>query len=307
MFETPKELPHINTPQFPAKAGQLPQIDSGNLTIKTENPINEMKKNLLSLEIPRSQEIIIAPPGQKTELSLPVLEDEMPNFDEAIKSMHHDIMKIGHEEQRLPEKEELYQPKELGEGYFSEISHYLKNKDSKEIADDIIKKDFLNGMKDYHDQKAQGKPYYLHEIDLQAKLAKKMNELMKKEEQWHSVKKTIEEHERKRKSLELEIDSEGQELKELFKLIKANQILEKEAKPNQLFQLRSGQKLKSLNDLRKALSYIPDEEYNHHANEERNDFASWSENALELPEIGNKIRQAKNKEELAIILKDNLF
>jgi hypothetical protein len=300
MFSSPKELPHLASQGLAGKRQIMPTAE--NMTIRTESPINEVKKSsiLPKLEIPRSQDIIIAPPP-KVELSLPVIEDDMPNFDEAIKSIHRDIMKESHGE---PKKEEYYQPKELGEGYFSEIRHYLKNKDVNEIVDDIIKKDFLTGMKDYHDLKAKGKPYYLHSQDLKQKLERRMDELMQKEEKWHELTKDIEEQARQRNLLEKEIDSQGQELRELFRMIKTNQILEKEAKPEEAFLLRGGQKLKSLNDLRKALSYMDDSEFQHHVSPERNDFAAWAEKTLELPDTATKIGNAKNKEELANILKN---
>jgi hypothetical protein len=326
MFEPPKDLPPIAPPHNPQKGTtlQAPPFEAGNFTIRTENPLREAKKpiNLPSIEPPRSQEIIIAPPTPKKEYSIPIIEDNMPSFDEAIKSIHQDIIKIEteHKKEREhhsspkeemgflePKKDDYYRPKNLGEGYFSEIKHYLKNKDANEIVEDILKKDFLTGMKDYHAHKSQGKPFFLHNQELKEKLEQKMEELMQKEEEWHELKKATEEHERRKRLLEKGIDEEAHELKELFRLIKANQILEKEAKPEEQFKLRSGQKIKTLNELRKTLSYMSEDEFSHHVNHDRNDFASWTEKALEMPDFAHKMRSATKKEDLIHLLKTTSF
>ena len=276
--------------------------DTGQLTIKTETPAFEAKKTIPKFELPKSQEITIAPALK----SLPAItfhkKEEERNFDDAIRSIHMDVMGKNQVEpsrkQDTAAKDDYYSPKDLGEGYFSEIKHYISNKDFKEISEDILKKDFLTGMKDYHDQKAQGKPYYLHHHDLQDKLESKMSSLMQKEQEWHELKRTVEEAERKKKALEKDIDADAQELKELFRLIRINSVLEKPVQEGQQFVLRSGPKLGSLNDLRKTLNYISDEEFSHHVTEDRNDFASWADVAIGLPLVANQMRELKKKQDL---------
>jgi hypothetical protein len=43
----------------------------------------------------------------------------------------------------------------------------------------------------------------------------------------------------------------------------------------QMFQLVSGQELKSLDDLSEAINLIDPETFMHHVNAEKNDFAAW--------------------------------
>jgi hypothetical protein len=229
----------------------------------------------------------------------------MRRFEEAISSISIDVINSESTKETQPEQAETgkYTPLKSGEGYFSEIEHFLKNNDAKQIVDDILSKDFLTSMKDYHDTRSQGKPFYLHSEDLKNKIETKMNELRQLEAEWHSIKKEAEEKDRRKKSVEKLIDDESKELKALFTQIKINQALEKEASKENYFKLRNGQELKNLNDLRKALSYMTDEEFNNHVTAERNDFANWTADALKLSETEGKIRQAKSKEELQEILK----
>ena len=230
-------------------------------------------------------------------------DDDLKRFEEAISNINIDII---HNESPAEEEqnreEEYYKPASMGEGYFSEIEHYVKNHDVNEIIDDIIKKDLLTGMKDYHDTKAQGKPFYLHKEDLKNKLQGKMERLRMLETEWHSLKKKLEEEDKRKRELENAIDEQSQELKQLFKQVKMSRWFEQEAPKGQYFKLRNGQELKSLGDLRKALTYITDDEFNYHINPEKNDFAIWIKETFQNQELYEKIKDIKTKEELQLIL-----
>ena len=235
----------------------------------------------------------------------------MKEFEEAINNINIDIIHSEAPEatgsaQSREESRNFYRPAELGEGYFSEVEHYIKNKDVHEIIDDIMKKDFLTSMKDYHETKAEGKPFYINKQDLEDKLSKKMNQLRRLEEEWHSLKAQIGEKEKKQRETEVEIDRESQQLKELFRQVKVNQVLDQETPKEHYFKLKNGQELKSINDLRKALSYMSEEDFSHHVNQEKNDFALWIKEALQNHGIYEKIKDIRSKEELQEILKNPL-
>ncbi len=306
LAQSPKELP---------KAGQI-----NNISDKNNNQLNDNNKLLntssTSSNHPNPQ---IASSIKKTsslklpEISVPkpkLLEEEK-NFEEAINNINIDIIhnetpetikdhnfKTKEEENEMHKQKKYYQPKKMSQGYFSEIEHYLKNKNFDNIADDVLRKDFLNNMKNYHDKKEQGKPFYLHEDDLKDKLRNKMENLTALEEEWHSLKEDIKIKTQRKKELEKGIDSEGTEVKELFKQLKISHLLEQEADKKHYFKLKSGQELKSVNDLRKALTYIKDDEFNHHVSSHKNDFATWIEEALDNREFAHKIRKIKTRKEL---------
>jgi hypothetical protein len=342
MVQTPKELPPIGMPAEGQKPGTsqpiklvmppspqprpgqaLPQLQPRTPTFSTTTQAQvtaqmAQPKPAKEFHLPK-----IEPPMPKERNGMtikpPVHEEELKRFEEAINKINIDII---HTEPtgkpslpamptasgRAPEsgedqeKEEYYHPHDTGEGYFSEIEHYIKHKDVNEIIDDVLKKDFLTDMKDYHDSKAQGRQFFLHKQDLKDKLQKKMESMRSLEGEWHRLKMSIEENTRHQKELEKQIDSQSQELKELFRQVRHTQWLEQEAPKEEIFRLRSGEELKSLNELRKALSYMTDDEFSHHVNAERNDFAAWARQTLKKPELAEKISKAGTKEELQAIL-----
>lgn len=309
LVQPPKELPSINTQNQARpsanKALSPPEPPKEQMMIRTDLPMQQSQAkslNLPKIVLPRTLEPVHEQKKQLTSFH----DDDLRQFEDAISNIKIDVIN-----NEIPaslmtdrtEAEPLYRPKELGEGYFAEIQHYLKNKDVKEIIDDILTKDFLTNMKDYHDTKVQGKPFYLHGQDLKQKLEEEMTRLRELEESWHEIKSQAEEKERNKHLLEKQIDEESQSLKDLFRQIKVNQWMEKEAQKEHYFKLRNNQELKSLNDLRKALTYMADEEFNHHVNTERNDFANWTRDALQNQELSEKIRTAKTKQELQEILK----
>ncbi|MBU1199328.1 MAG: hypothetical protein KKF46_03435 [Nanoarchaeota archaeon] len=323
MVQTPKELPDLNFNLPPTPNTQ--QISENKPTpakIPEQAYAPPPPKKTLTLpriEHPRPQ---IKPPEPKID-PFASHDADLKQFEEAINNIDiniiHDDAKedteskysepAHEEEHHTPEEkksQDYYKPTQANEGYFSEIEHYLKNKDMNEIIDDVMKKDFLTSMKDYHDTKVEGKPFYLHKKDLEEKLQRKMQQLKGLEEQWHKCKSSMEETNKHKQNTEKEIDKESQEIKELFRQLKINQLLEQQAPKEQYFKLRNGQELKNLNDLRKNISYMQDADFEHHVNEEKNDFAMWVNEALENPEIYEKIKDIKNKKELEEALK-NLF
>ncbi len=70
------------------------------------------------------------------------------------------------------------------------------------------------------------------------------------------------------------------------------------------FYLLKGRTIHNLKELGKALQEMDDEEYNHHVNPERNDFANWTENSLGKKETAQKMRKSKNKKELLKTIKE---
>ena len=312
-MQTPKELPDIRaetgteTPEtlpMPPKTQEIKEVAQ----TRIEPSVAQQEKSYKELKLPRIEPPAVQETSQASQKqAISIQEEDVKKFEEAINNINIDVIHSETPPLTSPLSEEssdYYKPEELGEGYFSEIEHYLKNKGVNEVIDDILKKDFLTSMKDYHDTRAQGKPFYLHKHDLKHKLKKKMNQLRKLEEEWHSLKTQIENKEKKKKEIEKEINEESQELKELFKQIKINQLLEQQTPKEHYFKLENGQELKSLNDLRKSLNYMTEEEFSHHVNQEKNDFATWVKEALQNQELYRKIKDIKTKEELQELLRN---
>jgi hypothetical protein len=335
MVQTPKELPEVGVGLGAGlgvgaeKEAPMPKISpplppprtqektEASFAYKPASPqptlVTPQPKPIKELSLPKIEPLMLREKSSLPTKQMPVVyEDELKKFEEAINKINIDIIHteappattLTQAAKEEAESEGYYKPSLIGEGYFSEIEHYIKNKDVNEIIDDVLKKDFLTSMKDYHDTKAQGKPYYLHKQDLKNRLQNKMEALRRLEEEWHSLRTRIEEEEKRKREVEKRIDTESQELKDIFKQVRMTQWLEQEAPKEQIFKLKSGGELKSLNELRKALSYMTDEEFSHHVNQERNDFATWARETLQNPELADKISKAKTKADLQAILQN---
>lgn len=313
LVQPPKELPEIKPakpeePQIQVNSSIIPPKPPEKIPPTLKEALIQQQSPKKELKIPKIEHPLFQKPTQPIQVfpqRTPIVhEEEVKRFEEAISNINIDVIhNDAQPRHQSTEDSDYYKPSEIGEGYFSEIEHYIKNRDINEIMEDILQKDFLTSMKDYHDTKAQGKPFYLHKEDLKIKLSNKMERLRRMEEEWHSLKVQIEENEKKKKEIESEIEKQSQELKELFKQVRINQWMEQEALPEQCFKLINGQELKNLNDLRKALNYITDNEFYHHVNQERNDFATWVREALKNQELYEKIINTHTKEELQELLK----
>ena len=73
------------------------------------------------------------------------------------------------------------------------------------------------------------------------------------------------------------------------------------------FVLKNGTKLNSLKDLYGALSIISDDDFSHHVNETKNDFAIWIEHAHGEKFLAAAMRQTKHRHDLQKVVFMALF
>ena len=88
--------------------------------------------------------------------------------------------------------------------------------------------------------------------------------------------------------------------------VKKDRLQEKIIAPHHYFHLRNGQSLKNLDELYPAISKMNDDEFRHHVNAAKNDFANWTYHILEKKELANKLFRTTNKEEILGMIKDEL-
>ncbi|MEM4259767.1 MAG: hypothetical protein QXG00_00865 [Candidatus Woesearchaeota archaeon] len=72
----------------------------------------------------------------------------------------------------------------------------------------------------------------------------------------------------------------------------------KEAKEDEVFIAKNNIKAKNIFELKKAIETMNDEEFSHHLNNDKNDFANWIEYSLEDKILADSVRQSKTKEEV---------
>jgi hypothetical protein len=81
---------------------------------------------------------------------------------------------------------------------------------------------------------------------------------------------------------------------------------EKAISPHHYFHLRNNQNLKSLSELYSAIKNMGDDDFRHHVNSTKNDFANWIAHILEKQELANKLFRKTSKEETLELIKDEL-
>ncbi len=72
------------------------------------------------------------------------------------------------------------------------------------------------------------------------------------------------------------------------------------------FYARDGEVLKDMGDLLKFLERADDGTFSHHFNEEKNDFANWTDDTLQDHQLANKMYAAKTRDEMYKIVKDRV-
>ena len=67
------------------------------------------------------------------------------------------------------------------------------------------------------------------------------------------------------------------------------------AQNDQCFWLNGGSMIKDLNELKHALETMSNDQFSHHVDSERNDFANWVHNVLDDTELSGKLKRCKTR------------
>ncbi|MBI2550349.1 hypothetical protein HYV83_04180 [Candidatus Woesearchaeota archaeon] len=68
--------------------------------------------------------------------------------------------------------------------------------------------------------------------------------------------------------------------------------------PERAFWVNNGPILKSVIELATAAKKLTPQQFAHHANNAKNDFAKWAEDVIRDSELAKKLRQIKTREDL---------
>ena len=79
-----------------------------------------------------------------------------------------------------------------------------------------------------------------------------------------------------------------------------------DAKPENHFITKDGQRIKNIYQLQKSLLNMNDEVFSHHVNSERNDFYNWARDIYNNEQLSSAILNCRTKEELSQNLKEKL-
>jgi len=76
--------------------------------------------------------------------------------------------------------------------------------------------------------------------------------------------------------------------------------------PEKYFLLNDGRSIKNLEEMNQALMFMNANTYEHHANEEKNDFSNWVEHVFEDKELANSIKTSINSQTAAIAINNRI-
>jgi hypothetical protein len=82
--------------------------------------------------------------------------------------------------------------------------------------------------------------------------------------------------------------------------------VEKAISLHHYFHLKNGRSLKSLEELYNAFQDMPEDEFNHHINPSKNDFANWIEHVLEDKDLADNLRSKTTKQEITDLIKNEI-
>ena len=77
--------------------------------------------------------------------------------------------------------------------------------------------------------------------------------------------------------------------------------------PEKFFFLRSGATVKSLRELAFLMEVITDDDFRHHANEQRNDFANWAKDVFGEHRMAKSLENARDRKEAPIAILKHLI
>ncbi len=76
--------------------------------------------------------------------------------------------------------------------------------------------------------------------------------------------------------------------------------------PEKAFWINNGPVLKNIIELANAARKLTPQQFTHHVNKAKNDFAKWAGEVVKDPELARKLRSIKTKEDLAEAVTERL-
>lgn len=234
--------------------------------------------------------------------------EEPPSISNSVESNKSEQDKKGFDNKLSEQKkvvdskprEEFYS---VDEGFFRDFHRFLDGKGLNEkLISEVLDKDLLHKMKQFHTLKEDGMPFFFHREDSERELGEKLAELQKLEEEWYIRHREFKEMEVVVLEKEAEIDLRLEELKVILKHLKQREKLEKKASRNEYFKLADGREIRSLGELRDLLKNMDDKLFSYHVSKDKNNFADWCEHVFKEVELSSKIRDVMSRKELLDVL-----
>ncbi|MBU0758008.1 MAG: hypothetical protein KKF44_08100 [Nanoarchaeota archaeon] len=165
-------------------------------------------------------------------------------------------------------------------------------------ANDVIFNDLVSDMKDFWKNKHYNYRKDMEYIEKERTLIGRMKELHELELEWQRYQMAHHKIKNKVVETETEIESRINSLKNMFR----QNHLEIDVKPEFVFNLDDGQKIRNIAELRSILPEMQDVVFNVHVNENKNDFAAWINDVIGLKDLSQNLNSAVDKKTFSEML-----
>ena len=175
--------------------------------------------------------------------------------------------------------------------FFNNLIDEINNGDALTGSREVIHKDILKEMKNYWENKNYDYQKEIKDRELEKSLIEKLNNLHSLELEWQKSQLCFEKLQDKIRKKELEIESRITELKKLFK----RYHLEMNVKEDFYFILLNGKKIRNLIELKSELKNMPDEVFQFHVNQHKDDFSKWINDIVGFKDLADQLNKIKSK------------
>jgi len=272
------------------------------------NPVSKENKTSVPAELPGEGE---ATPEKFVDKNITVKKDELPVEPAEPEEVREPRTMV--EEAKptptpvpapVPVEEVKFKPKtSFDQGFFRDFEKFLDNKNlGEEFISELLDKDLLHKMRQFHTQREEGSPFFFHHEDSDKELTDKMVDLQKLEEEWYIRYRRFKEDELLLLEKEAEIDYRLEEFKQVLNHIKQRQKLEKKALTENYFNLSDGRVIRSIGELRELLKGMSDSLFEYHVSKFKNDFADWVLYVFKEPKLAELMRTASSRKDLLKVL-----
>ncbi len=189
-------------------------------------------------------------------------------------------------------------------GFFSEFQTFLERNDIHMVGDELVQKDLLSEMKRYHED-GRDEDIYFHTEEIKEDLRERLQELRSLEHDWFEHKEALAREESRLLETEEQIEDALGDVRELVAELREKSQASATVDEEEYFHVTDGSVVKSLRDLRTALSVMDDDIFKYHV-EDGNDFARWVEEVFDDATLAEELRKCETRDEMIQVLQKHL-
>lgn len=262
--------------------------------VSKKRELPEVSKKLLSKEIIEEVE-------KPKSYELPKISKPVPKINHIEQPEKIFTNKV--EPVQESEKIKKLNDKETTQSFFSNLQSHILKEDAyihSNVPKDVLYNNLFNEMKSFWHDKNYNMNKEVMDTAIKQDVSNKIMELQEMEVEWQRLSLEHEKLQDELASREIIIENKIKQLKNTFKKIHFTA----HTHPDHHFVLSNGTKLRSMQELADNLADMDDSVYSSHVNNHKNDFANWANDVMNLKDLSQNMRSAKNKEHMSSLIKN---